>query len=222
LGELSCVFRYLDRAIGMEPTQTAEQLKEGLTKLLIWIKDEVVKFGGLVSNIQNTDSNFNTLSNIIQPDNLSFLKLIYQKITEGGSPVNGIIKEVFEKPFDQWVQANIARINGIESSILQEVNEGEIDQDLEKLKELQQRHHESRSGLSEEEWSEYYSIKNKTTYKVLREDLLIKQSILNEDKQYLFGNDLYIDAVLTEFDNKLERARSLISKLDQIIDFQML
>ena len=209
----------LNKAIGMESIQIAEQLKERLTELFIRIKDEVAKFGDLVSSIQNTDSIYNTLSNIIEPNSLSFLKLIYQKITAARSQVDGIIKEVFAEPFDQWVQANIDRINGIESSILQEVNEGEIDQDLEKFEKLRQRYNESSSGLSEGKWSEYYSIKGK--YIVLKEDVLIKQSRLNEDQQYLSGNDLRIDAVLTELNNKLERARSLISKLDKIIDFQI-
>jgi hypothetical protein len=114
----------LNKAIGMESIQIAEQLKEELKKLFNWIKDEVVKFDYLVRNIYDISIRSSTPSEIIGQDNLSFLKLIYQKITEGGSLVNEIIKEVFAEPFNQWVQANITRINQIAESILQEVNEG--------------------------------------------------------------------------------------------------
>jgi hypothetical protein len=71
-------FDILDRAIGVEPTQTPEQLKEevkrlneaiglesiqiagklkeGLKDLFIQIRDEIVNFNSLVSGIQNTNS----------------------------------------------------------------------------------------------------------------------------------------------------------------------
>ena len=114
----------LNKAISMESTQTPEQLKERLTNLFIRIRDEVVRFDYLVRNIHDISIRSSTPSEIIGPDNLSFLKLIYQKITERGSLVNEIIKEVFEKPFNKWVEANINRINRIAESILQEVNEG--------------------------------------------------------------------------------------------------
>ncbi len=115
----------LDKAIdNTKSTQIPEQLKERLTNLFIRIRDEVVRFDYLVRNIHDISIRSSTPSEIIGPDNLSFLKLIYQKITERGSLVNEIIKEVFEKPFNEWVEANIARIKRIAESILQEVNEG--------------------------------------------------------------------------------------------------
>jgi len=52
------------------------------------------------------------------------LKLIYPIITEGRSQVDVIIREVFAQLFNQWVEANITRINEIAESILQEVDEG--------------------------------------------------------------------------------------------------
>ena len=218
----SC-FDILDKAIGMGSTQTAEQLKERLTELFTRIRDQVVQFDYLVRNIWDTSSPYSTPSEIIGQDNLSFLKLIYQKITERGSLVNEIIKEVFAEPFNQWVEANIARIKQIPKSVLQKVDEGKIAQDLERLEELKASYDRSSSGLSEGKWSEYDSIKAK--YKDLRGDLSNIESILTNYNQDLSWNgpDIYKVSTeyKTEYNNILTSIESLLSKLDQIIDFRI-
>jgi hypothetical protein len=216
-------FDILDKAIGMGSTQTAEQLKERLTELFTRIRDQVVQFDYLVRNIWDTSSPYSTPSEIIGQDNLSFLKLIYQKITERGSLVNEIIKEVFAEPFNQWVEANIARIKQIPKSVLQKVDEGKIAQDLERLEELKASYDRSSSGLSEGKWSEYDSIKAK--YKDLRGDLSNIESILTNYNQDLSWNgpDIYKVSTeyKTEYNNILTSIESLLSKLDQIIDFRI-
>jgi hypothetical protein len=205
----------LNEAIGMESIQIAEQLKERLTELFISIRDLIVQFGNLVGQIQDTTIRSSTPSEIIGQNNLLFLQLIYPKITRAISQVDEIIKGVFAEPFDRWVQANITRINEIARPILNEVNEEGISQDLRRLKELKESHYNSPSGLSEEEWREYESIKDRN--KVLRSELLRTKSILDG-----YNQDLFFDEVLTTESNRiLEKVRSLLNDVYQIIDFQI-
>jgi len=208
----------LNKAIGMESIQIAEQLKERLTELFIRIKDEVAKFGDLVSSIQNISIySSSTPSQIIGQDNLSFLKLIYQKITAASSQVDEIIKEVFATPLYEWIQANITRINEIARPILDKVDENTIAEDLRELRELRESHYQSRSGLSSEERSKCNSIK--TRNKELRNKLSKIESILDNYNQSLS----FIDEVSTESNRMLTRVRSLLFdyNLDQIINFKI-
>ena len=240
LEELKEKVERLNKAIGMESIQIAEQLKERLTKLFIRIRDEFVKFDSLVSRTRARYVTDFTLSEIIEPDNLSFLKLIYPKITQGISQFDEILQEVFVEPFNEWVEANETRINQIAESISEEVNEEKIAQDLENLQKLRRIYHETSSKLSElsedkEGLFQYdlaYAQHNLNVYKYqfesiksrntdLKNELLLKQSILNRDKQDLSSNGPIIYKVSTKLNDILARVRSLISKLDQIIDFRI-
>ena len=208
----------LNKAISMESIQIAEQLKEELKKLFIRIKDEVVKFGDLVSSIQNISIySSSTPSQIIGQDNLSFLKLIYQKITAASSQVDEIIKEVFATPLYEWIQANITRINEIARPILDEVDERTIAEDLRKLRELRESHYRSSSGLSSEERSKCNSIK--TRNQELKNKLSKIVLILDNYNQNLS----FINEVSTESNTMLTRVRSLLSNdnLDRIINFKI-
>jgi len=208
----------LNKAIGMESIQIAEQLKERLTELFIRIKDEVAKFGDLVSSIQNISIySSSTPSQIIGQDNLSFLKLIYQKITAASSQVDEIIKEVFATPLYEWIQANITRINEIARPILDKVDENTIAEDLRELRELRESHYQSRSGLSSEDRSKCNSIK--TRNQELKNKLSKIVLILDNYNQNLS----FINEVSTESNTMLTRVRSLLSNdnLDRIINFKI-
>jgi len=213
----------LDRAISMKSTQTPEALKEWLTDLFIRIRDQVVQFSNLVTQTQDISIRASTPSEIIGQNNLYFLKLIYPKITTARSQVDVIIQGVFAEPFNQWVQANITRINEIARPILEKVDEGKIAQDLTRLQELRERHYKSRLGLTEEEWREYNLIKAQN--KELKDKLLGIESILDNYNQDLSSNGPDIYQVSTEYKTKyndiLTSIGSLLSKLDQIIDFQI-
>jgi len=212
-------FDILDKAIGMGSTQTAEQLKERLTKLFIRIRDEVVQFGDLVAKTKDKSLFRHTLSEIIGQDKLHFLKLIYPRITRGRSQVDGIIQQVFAGPFGEWVKANIIRINAIATAGLEQVDENKIARDLERLKQLK-KSNERGLRLSPRESDEYYSIKSR--YNVhLKEALSYRRSILLRYKEDLSRNGPGVNEILTESDEILRIIGSLINNVDQIINLRI-
>ena len=212
-------FDILDKAIGMGSTQTAEQLKERLTKLFIRIRDQVVKFGDLVAKTKDKSLFRHTLSEIIGQDKLHFLKLIYPRITRGRSQVDGIIQQVFAGPFGEWVKANIIRINAIATAGLEQVDENKIARDLERLKQLK-KSNERGLRLSPRESDEYYSIKSR--YNVhLKEALSYRRSILLRYKEDLSRNGPGVNEILTESDEILRIIGSLINNVDQIINLRI-
>jgi hypothetical protein len=212
-------FDILDKAIGMGSTQTAEQLKERLTKLFIRIRDQVVKFGDLVAKTKDKSLFRHTLSEIIGQDKLHFLKLIYPRITRGRSQVDGIIQQVFAGPFGEWVKANTIRINAIATAGLEQVDENKIARDLERLKQLK-KSNERGLRLSPRESDEYYSIKSR--YNVhLKEALSYRRSILLRYKEDLSRNGPGVNEILTESDEILRIIGSLINNVDQIINLRI-
>ena len=212
-------FDILDKAIGMGSTQTAEQLKERLTKLFIRIRDQVVKFGDLVAKTNDKSLFRHTLSEIIGQDKLHFLKLIYPRITRGRSQVDGIIQQVFAGPFGEWVKANTIRINAIATAGLEQVDENKIARDLERLKQLK-KSNERGLRLSPRESDEYYSIKSR--YNVhLKEALSYRRSILLRYKEDLSRNGPGVNEILTESDEILRIIGSLINNVDQIINLRI-
>jgi hypothetical protein len=203
-------FDILDKAIGMESTQTAEQLKKWLTELFIRIRDQVVRFDDLVAETKDTTSISSSLYDIIGEDNLYFLRLIYGRMTQGRSQVDKIIREVFAKPFNEWVEANKTRMNAIAG--LEQVDENQITRDLQRLKQLRERNQHG-LRLSQRESDEYDLIKNK--YESLKEELSKAKSNLCHCYQAFFDSQgPVIDEMFEVYKNDI--LRRIQSILDMI------